>query len=95
MPEHFATEPSNVHLYIPKGQIDTTSTQKTRFNLPPNVHGPVRNHAVVALTTSANILDRRRSYEQLIRMSDARDEMATAALEAMSGSRWTELCGTQ
>jgi hypothetical protein len=85
MREHFATEPDNTHLYIPKGQTDTTSMQKTRFQIPAEIYGPVHNHAVVALTTSANIVDRRRSYDQLIRMSDAGDEMAAIALSAIRG----------
>jgi hypothetical protein len=40
---------------------------------------------VVILTTSANIVDRRRSWEQLHRMADAGDEQAQAVLEALQG----------
>jgi hypothetical protein len=39
---------------------------------------------VVILTTSANIVDRRRSWEQLHRMADTGDEQA-AVLEALQG----------
>jgi len=88
VPERFSSEPDNTHLYIPKsmqGQMDTTSMQKTRFHIPAKIYGPVRNHAVVVLTTSANIVDRRRSWEQLHRMADAGDEQAINVLEAMSG----------
>jgi hypothetical protein len=83
-----ATEPDNTHLYIPKslqGQMDITSMQKTRFLIPSEIYGPVRNHTVVVLTSSANIVDRRRSLAQLRTMAAAGDEQATAVLEAMSG----------
>jgi hypothetical protein len=52
MPEHFATEEDATHLYIPKGMEYATSMAKTRFQLPP-CYGPVRSHAIVALTESA------------------------------------------
>ncbi len=84
LPEHFATEPDNTHLYIPKGQIDTTSMQKTRFQIPAEIYGPVRNHAVMVLTTSANIVDRRRSLAQLQTMAANGDEQAGVVLAALN-----------
>jgi hypothetical protein len=84
-PEHFSSEESNVHLYIPKGMEYATSMQKTRFQIPAEIYGPVRNHAVVALTTSANIVDRRRSLAQLRTMAANGDEQASAVLDAMVG----------
>jgi hypothetical protein len=84
MPEHFSSEPDNTALYIPKGMEYSTSMAKTRFQLPP-CDGPVRSHAIVALTASAIMVDRRRSWEQLHRMADAGDEQAVAVLEALQG----------
>ena len=80
LPEHMSTEPPQQ--YIAKGQ---TSFQQSGFIIPPNVDGPVLNHMRVALCTSANTVDRRRSYENLVRMRDAGDESAKAALDAMVG----------
>lgn len=84
MPERIVTEPSNVHLSIPKGQIDIPSMQKTRFVLPYVEDGAVLNHARVALTTSANKTDRERSYAQLKRMAAAGNESAVTMLAAFS-----------
>jgi hypothetical protein len=79
MPERIASELPQQ--YIAKGQ---TSFQQSGFLIPPGVSGPVLNHMRVALCTSANTVDRRRSYENLVRMRDAGDESAKAALEAMN-----------
>jgi hypothetical protein len=84
MPEHFSSEPDNTALYIPKGMEYATSMAKTRFQLPP-CDGPVRSHAIVALTKSAIMIDRQRSLAQLHRMADAGDEQAVAVLEALKG----------
>jgi hypothetical protein len=85
MSEHFSSEQDATHLYRPKGMQYETSMQQTRFVLPNDVYGPVRSHAIVALTPSAIMVDRRRSWEQLHRMADAGDEQAIAVLEALQG----------
>lgn len=84
VPEHFASEEDATHLYRPKGMQYETSMQQTRFQLPP-CDGPVRAHATVALTASAIMIDRQRSWAQLKRMADAGDEQAVAVLEALQG----------
>jgi len=84
MPEHFSSEEDATHLYVPKGMEYSTSMAKTRFQLPP-CDGPVRSHATVALTESAIMVDRQRSWKMLHRMADAGDEMAQAVLEALQG----------
>jgi hypothetical protein len=84
MSEHFSSEEDATHLYQPKGMEHSTSMQQTRFQLPP-CDGPVRAHATVALTASAIMIDRRRSWVQLHRMADAGDEQAVAVLEALQG----------
>jgi len=84
MPEHYSAEPDNTALYIPKGMEHATSMQQTRFVLP-YCDGAVRSHAIVALTASAIMVDRRRSWEQLHRMADACDEQAIAVLDALQG----------
>ena len=84
VPEHYATEEDATHLYQPKGLQYETSMAKTRFALPP-CDGPVRSHATVALTESAIMVDRQRSWKMLHRMADAGDEMAQAVLEALKG----------
>ena len=65
--------------------MDTTSMQKTRFQIPSEIYGPVRSHAVVVLTTSANIVDRRTSLAQLRTMAANGDEQAVEVLEALHG----------
>jgi hypothetical protein len=79
-----ATEPDNTGLYRPKGMQYETSMQQTRFQLPP-CDGPVRSHAIVALTESAIMVDRQRSWKMLRRMADSGDEQARAVLEALQG----------
>jgi hypothetical protein len=85
MPEHFSSEPDNAGLYRPKGMQFETSMQQTRFQIPPDIYGPVRNLAVVYLTTSADHIERERCWKQLHRMRDAGDEQAIAVLEALKG----------
>jgi hypothetical protein len=84
LPEHLSSEPDNTPLYIPKGMEHSTSMAKTRF-VPPHCDGPVRSHAIVAVTASAIMVDRLRSLSQLKRMADAGDEQAQAVLEALQG----------
>ena len=85
-PEHFSSEPDNTALYIPKGrERDHRTSNMPRFTIPAQIYGPVRNHAVVALTTSANIVDRRRSLTQLRTMAANGDEQAIVVLEALQG----------
>jgi hypothetical protein len=83
VPEHNATEEDATHLYRPKGMQYTTSMQQTRFQIPPDIYGPVRNLTVVCLTTSADHIERERCWKQLHRMRDAGDEQAQAVLEAL------------
>jgi hypothetical protein len=90
VPEHFASEEDATHLYRPKGMQYETSMQQTRFVLPNDVYGPVRNLAVVCLTTSADHIERKRCWQQLHRMRDAGDEMAAAVLEALQGFKLSE-----
>jgi hypothetical protein len=85
MPEHYATEEDATHLYRPKGMQYTTSMQQTRFVLPNDVYGPVRSHAIVALTESAIMVDRQRSWAQIKRMADAGDEQAQSVITALQG----------
>jgi hypothetical protein len=82
--EHLSSEPDDTALYIPKGMEHSTSMAKTRF-VPPHCDGPVRSHAIVAVTASAIMVDRLRSLSQLKRMADAGDEQAQAVLEALQG----------
>jgi hypothetical protein len=58
--------------------------QKTRFVLP-YCDGAVRSHAIVALTASAIMVDRQRSWKMLHTMAAAGDEQAVAVLKALSG----------
>ena len=83
-PEHFATEEDATHLYIPKGMEYSTSMAKTRFQLPP-CDGPVRSHATVALTESAIMVDRQRSWKMLNIMASNGDEQAAAVVKALKG----------
>jgi hypothetical protein len=80
VPEHFSTELPQQ--YLPKG---STSFQQTGFLIPPNVDGAVLNHMRVAMCTSAVVVDRQRSLDQLRRMCAAGDEQAKSALDAMRG----------
>jgi len=75
-----ATEPDNTGLYVPKGE----TSMQPRFVLP-YCDGPVRSHAVVALTESAHLLERQRSWKMLHIMAANGDEMAQAVLEALQG----------
>jgi hypothetical protein len=81
--DHFATEPSNVSLYQPKGEY-RTSLQQTRFDLPL-CDGPVRNLATVCRTESANTVERLRCWEQLKRMAKDGDPQAQAVVDALRG----------
>lgn len=81
--DHFATEPSNLSLYQPKGEYRTSLQQ--HFAIPPNICGPVRNHFVMVSSLSANPVDRQRSLDQLRRMSADGDAMAADALQALDG----------
>jgi hypothetical protein len=67
VPEHFATEPNRAY----------ATSMDQRFAIP--AYGPVRNLAVVVLTTSANRVDRERALAQLRKMAGD-DEQAQAAL---------------
>jgi hypothetical protein len=84
LPEHLSSEPDNTVLYIPKGMEHSTSMAKTRFVLP-YCDGPVRSHATVALTESAIMIDRQRSWKMLHTMAATGDEQAVAVLKALSG----------
>jgi hypothetical protein len=84
-PEHFATEDSTAR-YVPKSVQGKYATSNIpRFSMPPNLYGPARSHFIVASTTSANTVDRQRSYAMLRRMSADGDEMAAIALTALDG----------
>lgn len=97
LPEHFATEDDATHLYVPKSQAKTVKQLVDRFKngedgltsmvprtmLPWVNDGSVRNHAVVATTTSAALIERQRSYKQLQTMAAAGNEDAVATLEAL------------
>jgi len=85
VPEHYASEEDATHLYRPKEMQYETSMQQTRFQIPPDIYGPVRNLAVVCLTTSADYIERERCWKQLHRMRDAGDEQAAAVLDALQG----------
>jgi hypothetical protein len=68
-PEHYATETSMV----------------PRIQLPWVSDGAVRNHAVVATTTSASLIDRQRSWKMLTIMAAAGNEDAETTLKALEG----------
>lgn len=97
LPEHFATEDSNVHLYVPKSQAkevqhlvdrfkdgeDGLTSMQPRTMLPWVNDNAVRNHATVMVTTSAALVDRQRSAAQLARMAQAGNEDAMTTLAAL------------
>jgi hypothetical protein len=96
LPEHFATEDSNVHLYVPKSQAKTVQHLVDRFrgndeltSMQPRVQLPwisdnaVRNHAVMVTTTSASTIERQRSLAQLKTMAAAGNDDATAILASL------------
>lgn len=97
LPEHFATEDDATHLYVPKSQAKTVKQLVDRFrdgedgltSMQPRTMLPwvndnaVRNHAVVAATTSASLIDRQRSWKQLQTMAAAGSDDAVATLEAL------------
>jgi hypothetical protein len=97
LPEHFATEDDATHLYVPKSQAKTVKQLVDRFrdgedgltSMQPRTMLPwvndnaVRNHAVVATTTSASLIDRQRSWKQLQTMAAAGSDDAVATLEAL------------
>jgi hypothetical protein len=82
--EHLSSEPDDTALYIPKGMEHSMSMAKTRFVLP-YCDGAVRSHAIVALTASAIMIDRQRSWKMLHTIAAAGDEQAAAVLEALDG----------
>jgi hypothetical protein len=81
IPEHYATEADNTHLYVPKGDVFTS--MQPRITLPYVEDGAVRNHAVMATTTSANTVDRQRSLAQLKRMAADANDGAVTMMEAL------------
>lgn len=84
MSEHFSSEEDATHLYQPKGMEYATSMQQTRFVLP-YCDGPVRSHAVVALTESAHLVERQRSWKMLNIMASNGDEQAAAVVKVLKG----------
>lgn len=82
-PEHFSSEPDNTKFYIPKGQGEAYSSLHPRVQLPFVEDGSARNHAVVVTTTSAALIDRQRSYANLVRMAAQGNESADTMLTAL------------
>jgi hypothetical protein len=82
LPEHFSSEPDNTQFYVAKGMAHATSIAKTRFQIPYDIFGPVRNLMVVVLTTSAGQVERQRCLAQLQTMARNGDEQAISVLKS-------------
>jgi hypothetical protein len=92
--DHFATEPDNTKLYVPKesqhlinrfkGNDGLTSMQP-RINLPGVQDNAVLNHTRVLVCESAATVERQRSLAQLQSMAKAGNEDAVTMLKALEG----------
>jgi hypothetical protein len=84
-PEHFATEDSTAR-YVPKSvQGKYATSNMPRIVLPYVEDGAVRNHAVVATTTSAAKVERERSWKQLQMMAADGNESAQTIVKSFEG----------
>jgi hypothetical protein len=85
MPEHISSEPSNVHLYVPKanqGEEAYTSFHP-RVQLPWVPCDAVRNLATVATLESTHTVSRQGALAQIRTMAATGDESAITMAEAL------------
>jgi hypothetical protein len=78
-PEHFATEESAAHLYVPKGDARWLTSLQPRIEIPPCAPN-VLNHARV-LWSAADRAKRQASLDELKRLMD--EDSNNGALEVL------------